>query len=38
MEVHVVKRLRNWPSSTVLSWTPGLSSFNIIADNLMGDS
>lgn len=38
MQVYFVERLRNWPSSTVVSWTPGLSSFNLIADNLMGDS
>ena len=38
MQVYFVERRRNWPSSTVVSWTPGLSSFNLIADNLMGDS
>lgn len=38
MQVYFVKRLRNWPPSTVVSWTPRLSSFNFIADNLTGDS
>lgn len=36
MQVYFVERLRNWPSSTVVSWIPGLSSIKLIADNLMG--
>lgn len=38
MQVYFVERLRNWPSGTVVSWIPGLSSIKLIADNLMGDS